>query len=139
MRSQDVRWGAAQPDSSTLRTGLRLFAAGAKSRDFVRMDAALEHVAPPLSVLVYTCAFFPVASAVLRWPLGMFIGLGLCAGLGCYVGSAFYLLRPPAAAYRAILYAPAFMAWKVWVYVILRRNKKHGHEWVRTSRATTGS
>ena len=51
-----------------------------------------------------------------------------------YVGSAFALLRPPLSVYRALVYAPAYIVRKLWIYFIARRQRKNTTTWVRTTR-----
>lgn len=133
MKTQDVRWESvgSQP---TWRIALRLARAGLAARDLVRLEAVAELLTPPLSVLVAGCALTLLASALL-WTLpGALGGLALSMGLLVYIASPLYLLRPPRAVYLALLHAPLFILWKLWVVVALRSNKKHTSEWVRTSR-----
>jgi len=134
MRTQDVRWGADAPGESRWKVARRLVAAGLRARDRARVEAAMEHITPPLSVLVASCALALIAAVALRWLPGLAVALALCAGLIIYLGSAFYLLRPPRAAYKALLYAPGFVVWKLWVFFVLRRSRRHTAEWVRTTR-----
>lgn len=138
MRTQDVRWESGRPDQPAWKTALQLLWSGLCRRDFVRLDALAELLVPPLSVIVYACLLTSIGSLALSliwWsPLDLLPSLILWGGLLCYVGAGFYLLRPPFAAYRAVLYAPGFMAWKLWVHFVLRRSKRHTAQWVRTSR-----
>ncbi len=134
MRSQDVRWGADLPGEARWRTALRLLGAGLRQRSYLRIEAAVEQVTPAFSVLAFACAVVLIAALALRSPVAIAISLALCVGVACYVGSAFYLLRPPAGAYRVLLYAPGFVLWKLWVFLVLRRRRSS--EWVRTARNT---
>jgi hypothetical protein len=43
------------------------------------------------------------------------------------------LVKAPAAVYRALFYAPAFVAWKIWLYLRVWLGGSPG-EWVRTGR-----
>jgi hypothetical protein len=100
----------------------------------VRLEAIVDLLTPPLSVLAFWCLFTLVFS-LLVWPWpGLCISFFLIIGLSGYIGTAFYLLRPPRTVYTALLYAPRFAIWKLWVYFVLSRSKKHTGEWVRTSR-----
>ena len=134
MRTQDVRWEAAAPEQSRWRTVLRLLGTGLRRSSFVRIEAAAELLTPPLSVLVSISLLLLVASFALVFPLAMVTGYVLLAGLACYIATPFALLRPPRPVYRALLHAPNFMFWKLWVYFVLSRSRKHTSEWVRTSR-----
>jgi cellulose synthase/poly-beta-1,6-N-acetylglucosamine synthase-like glycosyltransferase len=136
MKTQDVRWESAgsQP---TWRIALSLARAGLRARDLARLEAVAELLTPPLSVLVAGCALTLLAS-ILLWTLpGVLGSLGLILGLLVYIVSPLYLLRPPRAVYLALLHAPVFILWKLWVVVALRRSKKHTSEWVRTSRGVS--
>jgi len=137
MRSQDIRWEAGELGQPTWRLALGLLRAGLRSRDLVRAEAVAELLTPPLSLLVFGSALALPASLVLQFSAGLLLALLLLCGLICYVASALYLGRPSRAVYRALLYAPGFIAWKLWVYVVLRRSKRHSREWVRTSRVAS--
>ncbi len=75
-----------------------------------------------------------IVALLLGARLELWLSILLLAGLIEYVASALYLLRMPLTAYRALLYAPGFILWKIWVYFVLSRSKQHKGEWVRTSR-----
>jgi len=88
-----------------------------------------------LSLLVGYCSFSFVASLLLKSRVGTFISCIMAGSLFTYVSTGFYILRPPRSVYKAFLYAPGFILWKLWVLLVLRNSKKHTSEWVRTSRA----
>ncbi|MDQ2902483.1 MAG: glycosyltransferase family 2 protein [Chloroflexota bacterium] len=137
MRTQDIRWEAAQPVRKTWQTAWRLLSSGLRQRDFVRVEAFMELLVPPLSLLLSFCVLTLLA-AIAVWSLpALLLALALVAGLACYISTALYLLRPSRSVYKALLYAPGFMLWKLWVYFVLRKNKKHASEWVRTSRTVS--
>src|SRR5579884_582843 len=71
MRTQDVRWEAPSPQQSRWRTALRLLGTGLRQRSFVRVEAAAELLAPPLSVLVSTSLLLLAASFAVMFPLAM--------------------------------------------------------------------
>ena len=134
MRTQDVRWESSEPNQSNWWTAFRLLSTGLRLRDLVRIDATAELLVPPLSFLVGWCLLTLTASLALG-SLAEFLFSGLLiGGLILYVGTALYLLRPSRWLYMALLYAPSFMAWKLWVYFIVRKSKKHTSEWIRTTR-----
>lgn len=134
MRTQDVRWESLEVGQKAWRVALQLLGSGLRSRDFARIEAVAELLTPPLSFLVSFCLVVLIASLLLRSLLGLLLSLILVGGLMCYVGTALYLVCPPRKVYMAFLYAPGFMIWKLWVYFVLRRSKKHTNEWIRTSR-----
>lgn len=135
MRTQDVRWESRAPEQRRARAVWALLAGAVRQRDPVRFEALFELIAPPLSPLVAAVLACAAAGALLRAPLALAGGALLALGVACYVGSALYLLRPPPAAYRALLHAPRFIAWKLWVLLALRRKSSRSGAWVRTSRA----
>jgi len=134
MRTQDVRWESGERGQPAWRIALKLLGAGLHLRNFICFEAVAELLTPPLSFLVCWCTLTLLASLLLWSPFELIFSILLIAGLACYVGTGLYLLRPPRRVYTAFLYAPGFMAWKLWVYLILRRSKKHTGEWIRTSR-----
>lgn len=136
MRTQDIRWETAQGGQSTREAVWKLGKAGLKSRDLARLEAICELLTPPLSSLVGLCVTACLLSVVLWSPLDILISVLLIGGLVWYLSTAFILLRPPHIVLRALLSAPRFVLWKLWVGLILKRSKKYTAEWVRTSRNT---
>lgn len=134
MRTQDIRWESSAPSQSSWRIALRLLRAGLRLRDWVRIDAAAELLVPPLSFLVGWCLLTLIASLLLWSLAGLLFSAMLIVGLIFYIGTALYLLQPSRWLYKALLYAPGFMVWKLWVYFVVRRIKKYHSEWVRTTR-----
>lgn len=107
---------------------------------FLLFDAAMEHLIPPFSILMGLSLLTATTTliAFFMWPHPLAgINLGLAGGI--VVGQAIYLLAglsladAPAEVYKALLYAPGFMIWKIWLYakVILKRSDD---SWVRTAR-----
>ena len=138
MRTQDIRWESSSGGPSTRSVALKLLGSGLRARDFLRIDAVAELLTPPLSVLVSCCSLSAVASLLVKSRVGTLFSALLTGGLLTYVGVGLYLLRPPRAIYKAFLYAPGYMLWKVWVFLVLRNRKQQTKEWVRTSRTGAG-
>lgn len=137
MRTQDIRWESSEGGQPAWRIALKLLGAGLRHHDFARIEAIAELLTPPLSLLVSWCLVTLIVSILLRsWPELVF-SLTLIAGVTGYIGTALYLLRPPLTVYRALLHSPGFIIWKLWVYFVLKRSKKHTSEWVRTSRTVS--
>jgi cellulose synthase/poly-beta-1,6-N-acetylglucosamine synthase-like glycosyltransferase len=134
MRTQDVRWESFHFAQAVWQIALRLVSTGVRRRDVARIEAAVELLTPPLSILACGTVLTLAVSALVRSLLAVLLGLLLIGGLIFYVGTGLYLLRAPRGVYKAFLFAPRFIVWKVWVYLVLSRNKKHTSEWVRTSR-----
>lgn len=134
MRTQDIRWEPYQLGQKQSSTVSRLLKAGLRARNFACFEAIAEFLTPPLSFLAGSCLLVLVASLLL-WSLPCLLtSLMLCTGMLFYVGSGLYLLRPTRAVYNALLHAPGFMLWKLWVYLVLRKSKKHTNAWIRTTR-----
>ncbi len=134
MRTQDIRWESPDISQPVWKTAGRLLKSGIRNRDLVRIEAIAELLTPPLSYLVGSCLLTLVGS-LLVWSFpNLIISLAIIGGLLGYFGTALYLLPPPHTVLRALLHAPGFMLWKLWVILVVRRRKKHTAEWVRTSR-----
>lgn len=136
LQSQDIRWESLNPDASASqrRVAWRLLLEGLRRRSWVRLDALAELLTPPLSLLAGGCVAQAVAALLLQAPAQLALAGALVAVLIVYVGSAFVLLRPPLGVYRAMIYAPAYVMRKLWIYFVLRRLRKNTTTWVRTSR-----
>jgi glycosyltransferase involved in cell wall biosynthesis len=134
MRTQDVRWESSGGGQRPWRLAGELLREGLKYHDFIRIEAFVELVTPPLSLIVCWCLLTVFASVLVWSPVDLLISLILMCGLIYYIGTALLLLRPPRKVYMAFLHAPGFMLWKLWVYFVLKKSKKHTSAWVRTSR-----
>lgn len=136
LTSQDIRWESLSPDASSWqrRIAWRLFTMGIRHMSWVRLDALAELLAPPLSLLAGSCVLLLILALALGTPLHIGLAVALTGMLVAYVGSAFVLLRPPWGVYRALVYAPAYIARKLWIYFVVRRQRKNTATWVRTSR-----
>ena len=135
MRTQDIRWESADGNQTTGKVALKLLQAGLKNRDFVRIEAIAELLTPPLSLLLCGSLLLALTALFTASWFALGASLILLLGLLSYIGSALYLLRPPRAVYVALLHAPSFILWKLWVYFVLSRSNKHKGMWVRTSRS----
>src|SRR5947209_7701892 len=134
MRTQDIRWESSTGSESAWKTAWKLLNSGIRNGDFVRLEAIAELLTPPLSFLIIWCLLTLIGSLVM-WSLPhILISLILTSGLIYYLSTIIYLLRPPWAIYIALLHAPRFILWKLWVLLVLRRSKKYTGEWIRTSR-----
>ncbi len=137
MRTQDIRWESGGSGMTVWQTTRELLRAGLQLHSFACFEAVMELLAPPLSFMMGWCILMLIGSLLLWFPLAIVLSLLLIGGLIFYIGTAFYLLRPPPLVYRALLYAPGFMLWKLWILLVLSRSKKHTSEWIRTSRPSS--
>jgi cellulose synthase/poly-beta-1,6-N-acetylglucosamine synthase-like glycosyltransferase len=130
--SQNERWERGRVQMLTnyvpqlLKTGL------SKGR-FMLIDAAIEQIIPPFSILVIVTALVLGAALLVGYPLAIGLAIFAVVAQVIYVLSGLWLARVPARVWQALLYAPVFVAWKIWVYlgVLFRRNR---NAWVRTTR-----
>lgn len=136
MRTQDVRWESGGIQQSEWKIAWQLLREGLRYRSLVRLEAIAELLTPPLSLLVASCLLIFIASLLFWSPIEILVGFLLVAGIAFYVGTALYLLHAPGAVYKALLYAPVFVLWKLWIFFVLRRSRKHTKEWVRTARTS---
>jgi Glycosyltransferase like family 2 len=134
MRTQDIRWESPDASQPAWRTAWQLLRAGVKNRDFARIEAIAELLTPPFSYLIGWCLLTLIGSLLLWSIPNMIVSLVMLGGLFCYLGTPIYLLRPPRSVITALLHAPGFMLWKLWVILVVKRSKKHTAEWVRTGR-----
>jgi cellulose synthase/poly-beta-1,6-N-acetylglucosamine synthase-like glycosyltransferase len=137
MRTQDIRWESAGSGLTVWQSTRELLKAGLHLHNFACFEAVMELLAPPLSFMVSWCVLTLIASLMLWSPIALVLSLLLIGGLIFYVSTAFYLLHPPLVVYKALLYAPGFVLWKLWVLLVLSRSKKHTSEWIRTSRPSS--
>lgn len=137
MRTQDVRWEASAPQQSQLQVAWQLLRSGLRSKSLLQLEAIAELLTPPLSLLVASCLGVFIVSLMLFSPLQIVFGLLLVVGVSCYIATALYLMRAPSAVYKALLHAPGFVLWKLWVFFVLSRSSKHTKEWVRTARTSS--
>lgn len=133
--SQNVRWERGR--LQMLRAfGPRLLMEGLRQRDPVRLDAIGEQLVPPLSVLtgVTACAF--AGTALLRVRAARGLAALVLLGQAGYVAAGLRLVGAGPRAYAALLWAPLYVAWKIWVYAISAIGIREGR-WVRTARTQT--
>jgi len=135
---QRMRWEGGR--FHAVRTYLLpLVRTAASRRDPRLLDAALDLATPPLSLLgmLLAAGSALTAAAVMlhaepAWALAPWL-VGL-ASIAVFVIVGLRAARAPAGTWRALLGAPAFLAWKVFAYLRLMR----GYDvraWDRTDRA----
>lgn len=152
--SQHDRWERGRLDAARryvprlLKQSLAALREGPR-KSFRYLDAALEHLIPPFSILAGLSLLGLAASLLMLAVLALtqpesqdwqglawgnlFFGMGLLLGQVVYVISALRMVRASSAVYRAFLYAPVLIVWKIGQYarVLLSRETQ---QWVRTER-----
>lgn len=132
---QHRRWEAGR--LSAARTdGLALLAEGLRSRSLVRIDAAIELLIPPISVLSAGLPLLGVAGYALGAET---VAVGALAGVGMlalYVAAGVAVsglsVREVARAFSAM---PKYIIWKLWLYAQAVVSKPD--RWERTTRIET--
>lgn len=164
-QTQNVRWERGRVEMA--KTYLpKLFKGAGQAmmkgqfgRAYLLLDAAMEHIIPPFSILAALSALCFMAALVLpgsgEWLLevipaleavirpselgaqlkmvNIFIGAAIILGQVIYLFSGLKLVHAPKSIYRQLLYIPFFVLWKIWLYVrVLLGRDQQG--WVRTAR-----
>ncbi|HLJ81730.1 MAG TPA: glycosyltransferase family 2 protein, partial [Ktedonobacterales bacterium] len=109
-RSQQARWERGRLEL-TRDYVLPLVRGFLRSGNTARLDAAMEILLPPLSLLIGAVCMCLVVGGLLRWGPGLALGLALVALLALHgiIGAA--LADLSARAYLSLLRAPFFIAW----------------------------
>jgi hypothetical protein len=104
------------------------------------VDAALDQLVPPLSVLLAATATTAGAAVALRGRGGSLVGrLGAALSVASLAAFAIHVVgglrvaRVPGSVYAALLHAPRVVVWKVvlWLRVLVRPDRV---TWARTRR-----
>jgi cellulose synthase/poly-beta-1,6-N-acetylglucosamine synthase-like glycosyltransferase len=136
-RSQNVRWERGR--LQMLRAfGPRLLLHGIRRRDPTQLDALAEQLVPPLSVLSGVTVLTFALAAALRAPGPRRLASLVLLGQIGYVVTGLRLVEAGAGIYLALLRAPFYMAWKVWIYA-LAAVRLQDSRWIRTARAPEDS
>jgi GT2 family glycosyltransferase len=131
-REQHARWESGK--FSMLREWApRLLARGVRRRDPQLVHAALEGLVPSQSVLAASGVVVAICGLLLRSRAAVRLGLASTTGQALYVLGGLALARAPAAVYRALVFAPGLVAWKLLLYLRLLTGRTP-RRWVRTER-----
>lgn len=151
-QTQNTRWERGRLQMAQtyvpklLQASWKAVRVGEYGRAYLLFDAIMEHIIPPFSILVGLSGLGFVASILLfafdpahRQNIGLInlvLGSANMIGQLVYIFYGLYLVRASKQIYRALLYAPGFVLWKIWLYIrILLGRDKDG--WVRTARNET--
>jgi 1,2-diacylglycerol 3-beta-glucosyltransferase len=137
--SQRMRWEGGR--GAQARQDIpKLLKMSLKRRSLVPFDRAMDLIIPPLGLLFSIIVAFGIINALAWLVIGGTL-LGILAvmwvlpliGIMLFVVGGLLVARVPAKAFLALMFAPFYIVWKMWVYFILltRRLPK---EWVRTER-----
>jgi 1,2-diacylglycerol 3-beta-glucosyltransferase len=110
-----------------------LIGEGLRRRSFLLLDAAIEQLIPPFSVVVGASVLALVAAVLLQSPAAIALAAAIALGQVIYIFAGLSMARAPWSVYKALLFAPAFVLWKIVIYMrLLLGIKPRG--WVRTAR-----
>jgi cellulose synthase/poly-beta-1,6-N-acetylglucosamine synthase-like glycosyltransferase len=131
--TQQARWERGRIELARAHLGplMRDFL---RHRDLASLDAGMEILLPPLSLVVGAILLCGLLAALLRWAPTLALALALALALGAHVLVGAVLARLSIRAYLSLLRAPLYIAWKCWVYLAALVMKGSGR-WVRTERA----
>lgn len=130
--TQNLRWERGR--LQLLRDfGPRLIAVGVRRRDIAQLDAIAEQLVPPLSVLIGAAVAFCCLTAGFARPGPRRLSWTVLAGQVGYVGAGLLLVRARPRVYFALLGAPAYVLWKLWIYAVAATHLSDTR-WVRTAR-----
>jgi 1,2-diacylglycerol 3-beta-glucosyltransferase len=112
----------------------RLLAEGLRERDPARLNAGVELLLPPQSLLMAANSAIALASIAARAPGAARLAAAAVAGQAGFVIGCLALVGAPAAVYRSLATAPLLAARNAALYSKLVRGRRP-REWVRTPRA----
>jgi GT2 family glycosyltransferase len=135
-RSQRRRWEGGRW-AMTKQFGVPLLGEALRKRDGVLLDLAMDLLVPPLSYVVLGALALAMAAGALSVAQGHVAlsayAAAFCVGsLGLYVLRGWWVSGMGLRGLLALMRAPFYVVWKVWLMVAGPRDKKG--EWVRTTR-----
>jgi cellulose synthase/poly-beta-1,6-N-acetylglucosamine synthase-like glycosyltransferase len=131
-QTQNERWERGRMEM--IRTYVPgLIGEGLRRRSFLLLDAAIEQLIPPFSVVAGLSVVTLLAALLLRSPRAIGLAVANIIGQIIYIFAGLILARAPRSLYQALLFTPAFVLWKLVLYVRLLMGIKPGG-WVRTAR-----
>ncbi|GIV88773.1 MAG: glycosyl transferase [Chloroflexus sp.] len=131
-QSQNERWERGRLEM-VRRYVPQLLREGLRRRSFLLIDAAIEQLIPPFSVVTGMSVLVALIAIVLREPAALALTGFIIGGQVVYVLSGLLLVRAPWSIYRSLLFTPFFLGWKLWLYIRLLLGVKP-RDWIRTTR-----
>lgn len=131
-QTQNSRWERGRLDM-VRRYVPHLLQHALAQRSFVLFDAAIEQLIPPFSIVAILSVLCLLIGLLLQSSILTLMSAFLIVGQLAYVLGGLLLSGAPRGVYRALLFAPLFVAWKMWLYLrVLAGLDRSG--WVRTAR-----
>jgi hypothetical protein len=111
----------------------RLLREAIAKRSYMLFDAAVEQIIPPFSLVAAASMACLLMAVALQSLAGILVAAFLVLGQIIYILAGLLLSGASKKVYQALLYAPAFVVWKVWLYlrVLIGLDRKG---WARTAR-----
>lgn len=133
--AQNVRWETGRLQMVE-RYVPRLLRAALRRRSLILLDAALENLVPPFSIMAAGGVVCLVGALVWGSPWAIALALFILGGQVVYTLTGLLLVHAPVRVYLALLYAPFYVGWKLllWLGIAIQK-KRRPTEWVRTARS----
>jgi 1,2-diacylglycerol 3-beta-glucosyltransferase len=134
-RTQNVRWERGRQEMVRQYVP-RLLRASLARHSYLLLDAAVEQIIPPFSLVAAASLLLLIGALALQSMPATLLGVFLVVGQAVYILAGLGLSGAPRKVYQALLYAPIFIVWKVWLYlrVLIGLDRKG---WIRTARNDT--
>jgi len=138
VRSQRLRWEGGR--FRVLREwGAVLVRRAVTGRSLIALDGAMELFVLPLGLLTLAALGLLLVSGAraaagltsVWWPVACALTVGL---IGLHVLAGMWVARAPARLYAAVVFAPAYLIWKIVIYVWLALGVER-NRWIRTDRS----
>jgi cellulose synthase/poly-beta-1,6-N-acetylglucosamine synthase-like glycosyltransferase len=131
-QTQNVRWERGRQEMVRQYVP-RLLREAIVQRSYMLFDAAVEQIIPPFSLVAAASMACLLMAVALQSLAGILVAAFLVLGQIIYILAGLLLSGASKKVYQALLYAPAFVVWKVWLYlrVLIGLDRKG---WTRTAR-----
>jgi cellulose synthase/poly-beta-1,6-N-acetylglucosamine synthase-like glycosyltransferase len=110
-----------------------LIGEGLRSRSFLLLDAAIEQLIPPFSVVAGLSVAALLSALLLGSRDAAVLAAAIIAGQAIYIFAGLLMARAPLSVYKSLIFAPFFVAWKLVLYGRLLLGIRP-RDWVRTAR-----
>lgn len=131
-RSQNERWEAGRWEVMR-HYGLPLVCEAFRRHSFVTLETAADLLLPPLSVVAGAAVACLLGAVIAGTPFLTGWALVIVTAIAVHVLCGLILARAPMTLYRALVFAPVLVLWKLalWVRLVFGRRPE---TWVRTTR-----
>ncbi|NWF79384.1 MAG: glycosyltransferase family 2 protein [Chloroflexi bacterium] len=131
-QTQNERWERGRIEMIR-RFVPQLLCSALRQRRFLLFDAAVEQLIPPFAVLSALTLLALALALLAAHQLALGLGLFALTAQIVYVATGLILVRAPGTVYRALLFTPLFLVWKIWLYIRILLGLKPAR-WIRTAR-----